>query len=89
MDMLSGGIRQRLEGAKGQVLSHLFGLYLVCVRKHLSPSCHPCHPLKRVQTPYTSAFCHPDTLFKKNSCTENLQMTMLFQGVFAESYFFR
>ena len=33
-----------------------------CVRQHLSPSCHPCHPQKRVQTPCTSAFCHPDTL---------------------------
>ena len=33
-----------------------------CVRQHLSPSCHPCHPPKRVQTPCASAFCHPDTL---------------------------
>ena len=28
----------------------------------LSPFCHPCHPQKRVQTPCTSSFCHPDTL---------------------------
>ena len=33
--------------------------------KNLSPSCHPCHPPKRVQTPCASAFCHPDTLFSK------------------------
>ena len=39
-----------------------------CVRQHLSPSCHPCHPSKRVQTPCTSAFCHPDTLFSKKFC---------------------
>ena len=39
-----------------------------CARQHLSPSCHPCHPEKRVQMPCTSAFCHPDTLFSKNSC---------------------
>ena len=38
-----------------------------CVRTLLSPSCHPCHPQKRVQTPCTSAFCHPDTLFSKIS----------------------
>ena len=40
----------------------------VCKRyNNLSPSCHPCHPQKRVQTPYISAFCHPDTLFSKKS----------------------
>ena len=33
-----------------------------CAFKNLSPSCHPCHPQKRVQTPCASAFCHPDTL---------------------------
>ena len=33
---------------------------------NLSPSCHPCHPQKRVQTPCTSAFCHPVTLFVEN-----------------------
>ena len=36
-----------------------------CARQHLSPSCHPCHPQKRVQMPCTSAFCHPDTLRRK------------------------
>ena len=30
----------------------------------LSPFCHPCHPYKRMQTPCTSAFCHPVTLFE-------------------------
>ena len=30
--------------------------------KYLSPFCHPCHPLKMVQTPCISAFCHPATL---------------------------
>ena len=39
-----------------------YPLFGRCARQHLSPSCHPCHPPKRVQTPCTSAFCHPDTL---------------------------
>ena len=35
----------------------------------LSPFCHPCHPLKRVQTLCGRRFCHPVTLLTKNSCT--------------------
>ena len=45
--------------------STCFHPFCRCVRQHLSPSCHPCHPQKRVQTPCTSAFCHPDTLRRK------------------------
>ena len=37
---------------------------------HLSPSCHPCHPWKRVHMPCTSVFCHPDTLKRKIPCIE-------------------
>ena len=33
----------------------------------LSPSCHPWHPLKRVQMPMYRAFWQPDTLFSENS----------------------
>ena len=37
----------------------------------LSPFCHPCHPLNRVQTPCLSAFCHPVTLKEENSYIYN------------------
>ena len=50
----------------GQGKQLLYCPFSDCVRTLLSPSCHPCHPQKRVQTPCTSAFCHPDTLFSKN-----------------------
>ena len=49
----------------GQGKQLLYSPFSDCVRTLLSPSCHPCHPQKRVQTPCTSAFCHPDTLFSK------------------------
>ena len=49
-----------------------YNLIKVCKWKdNLSPSCHPWHPLKRVQMPCISAFCHPDTLFSKNFCVNN------------------
>ena len=51
----------------GGTKSTYYHLFERCARQHLSPSCHPCHPVKRVQTPCTSAFCHPDTLFSKKS----------------------
>ena len=46
-------------------LQHLRALCLDAEK--LSPLCHPCHPLKRVQTLCTSAFCHPVTLFCEKS----------------------
>ena len=46
----------------GQGKQLLYCPFSDCVRTLLSPSCHPCHPWKRVQTPCTSVFCHPDTL---------------------------
>jgi len=51
----------------GQGKQLLYCPFSDCVRTLLSPSCHPCHPQKRVQTPCTSAFCHPDTLISKKS----------------------
>lgn len=49
---------------RGGSKSTCFHPFLCCVRQHLTPSCHPCHPWKRVHKPCTSAFCHPDTLFR-------------------------
>ena len=51
----------------GQGKQLLYCPFSDCVRTLLSPSCHPCHPWKRVQTPCTSTFCHPDTLFSKKT----------------------
>ena len=34
---------------------------------HLSPFCHPWHPLKRVQALCGRRFCHPVTLFHEKS----------------------
>ena len=48
-----------LDGAK----RGSFARFPSCIRAHLSPSCHPCHPRKRVQMPCTSMFCQPVTLF--------------------------